>query len=222
MKISIVIPFYNEEKHIGDVLKSLADHDFPIILVDDGSTDKSKIIAGSLRLKNLTLLTHKINLGKGAAMKTGADYAFREGADSVVFMDCDSQHRSEDLTGFVKSLKSDKCEMVFGSRNYSYGVPMIRFLGNKMASIILRFLFNIYVSDVLCGFKAMTKKAYKKIRWESTGYGVETEMVARTGKTKLKFCEVPVQSIYHDKTKGVTILDAIGILGEVIKWKFTI
>jgi len=217
MKIFIVIPFRNEKKHIGLVVKGISKYNLPVVLVDDGSIDNP-----NLRFKNVRLLTHKINLGKGAAMKTGADYAFANGADAVIFMDGDNQHMSSDLPKFVKSLESGKCDIVLGSRNYSYGVPLIRFLGNKFASVVLAILFGIYVSDVLCGFKALTKKAYQKIRWDSAGYGVETEMVARIGKTKLNFCEVPVQPIYHDKVKGVTILDAVGIMGEIIKWRFTI
>ncbi len=222
MNISIVIPFYNEEKHIVQVIKGISKYKLPIVLVDDGSKDNSQLLIKNLRLKNFTLLTHKINLGKGAAMKTGADWAFSNGADAVIFMDSDNQHSPDDLPKFLKPLKSGKFDAVFGSRNYSYGVPLVRFLGNKFASVVLVIFFGVYVSDVLCGFKAITKKAYKKIRWESTGYGVETEMVARIGKGRLHFCEVPVASIYHDKNKGVTILDAFGIMGEIIKWRFTI
>jgi len=222
MNIFIVIPIYNENKHIGVVLRNLIKYKLPIILVDDGSTDKSGSTVSGLKIKNLTLLTHKINLGKGAAMKTGADWAFANGADAIIFMDSDNQHSPDDLSKFLKPLQSGKFDAVFGTRNYSYGVPLVRFLGNKFASVVLVIFFGIYASDVLCGFKAVTKNAYKKIRWDSTGYGVETEMVARIGKEKLHFCEVPVASIYHDKTKGVTILDAVGIMGEIIKWRFTI
>lgn len=222
MNIFIVIPFYNEEKNIVDVVKGVTKYKFPIVLVDDGSTDGSGFRIQDSRFKNTTLLTHKINLGKGAAMKTGAEWAFENGADAVIFMDGDNQHSPADLPKFTKALESKRYGAVFGSRNYNYGVPLIRFLGNKFASVVLVMLFGIYVSDVLSGYKALTKKAYKKIRWESTGYGVETEMVARVGKNKVKFTEIPVASIYHDKTKGVTILDAVGIMGEIIKWRFTI
>jgi len=222
MKISIVIPFYNEEKHITSVLQGLKKYGLHIILVDDGSTDHSSEKISDLKLKNIDLLKHRINLGKGAAMKTGADYAFANGAEAIIFMDSDNQHKPEDLHSFTKVLESGKYDVVLGSRNYSYGVPLVRFLGNKFASVILTVFFGIYVSDVLCGFRALTKNAYQKIRWDSTGYGVETEMIARLGKIKLNFCEVPVESIYHDKNKGVTMLDAIGILGELVKWKFTI
>lgn len=222
MQIFIVIPFYNEEKHIVDVVKGISPYKFPVVLVDDGSTDKSALKIKDLRFKNLILLTHKINLGKGAAMKTGADWAFGNGADAVIFMDGDNQHVSEDLPKFTDELEKEKADVVFGVRNFSYGVPLVRFLGNKFISLFLRLLFGIYISDVLCGFKALSKSAYKKVRWESSGYGVETEMAARSGKAKLKIAEVPVRVIYHDKVKGVTILDGMGIIGEMIKWRLTI
>jgi glycosyltransferase involved in cell wall biosynthesis len=222
MKIFIVIPFYNEEKHIGAVVRSIAKYKLPAILVDDGSSDRSQLLIKNLKFKNLTLLTHRVNLGKGAAMKTGADFAFGQGADAVIFMDGDNQHKAEDLPKFVKALKSGKYNVIFGTRNYSYGVPLVRYLGNKFASLILVAFFHIFVTDVLCGFKGVTKEAYEKIRWDSAGYGVETEIVARVGKKRLHFCEIPVQSIYHDKTKGVTIMDAFGIMGEIVKWRVTI
>jgi glycosyltransferase involved in cell wall biosynthesis len=222
MKISIVIPLYNEEQYISEVLNGLAPYKLPVIVVDDGSTDKSLQKLKNSKNKNFQVLEHKVNLGKGAAMKTGADWAFSNGSDAVIFMDSDNQHEAADVSKFVSALESKKYDIVFGTRNYNYGVPLVRFLGNKFASVLLKVMFNIFITDVLCGFKGMTKDAYKKLKWNSTGYGVETEIVARAGKNKLSFKEVPIQTIYHDKDKGVTILDAFGVLGQVIVWKFTI
>ncbi len=222
LKIFIVIPFYNEQKHIVDVVKGLLKYKYTIVLVDDGSVDNSKLKIQNSKFQNVTLLTHKINLGKGAAMKTGAEYAFSKGAEAVIFMDGDDQHDPEDIKKFAKVLNDGKHDIIFGVRDFNHKVPIIRLIGNRFASILLKVFFGIYVSDVLCGFKAITKKAYKKINWESVGYGVETEIVARVGKNKLKFCEVPVATIYHDKVKGVTPLDAFGIMGEIIKWRLTI
>lgn len=222
MKISIVIPLHNENLHIGNVLRDVAKYKLPIVLVDDGSTDNSYQKAKNLKIKNLTILSHKINLGKGAAMKTGADYAIAKKSDAVIFMDSDGQHVASDLQIFIKTLKTGKFDVVLGSRNFNYGVPLVRYLGNKVASMIMVLLFNIYVSDVICGYRAVTEYGYSKIRWDSDGYGVETEMVARIGKNKLKMCEVPVQTIYHNSVKGVTILDAFEVLGNVLKWKVTL
>jgi len=215
VKILIVVPAFNEEKRIGTVLSDLKKANQKIIVVDDGSKDKTTQIA-----KKYTpyVFSHRVNLGKGAALKTGAEFAFKNEADAVVFMDSDGQHKVKDLPEFIKALE-DGYEVVFGSRNLNFGVPLVRYMGNKMASLFVRLLFGIYASDLLCGYRAMTKKAFRKMNWESTGYSIETEMVVRTKQLGLKYCEVPVETLYYDKVKGVTILDAFGIFFQVLKWR---
>lgn len=224
MKIVLVIPLYNEKKHIISLLNKLARQKVSVVVVDDGSGDSSLNLVREFCKKHegTTVLSHRINLGKGAAMKTGADFAFEKGADAVIFMDSDEQHNPDDLDKFAKMLVSGKFGVVFGSRDYGLGVPLVRFLGNKFASILINLIFGIYVSDSICGYRAMTKDAYKKIRWDSSGYGVETEILARVGKNKIPFCEVKVDTIYHDSVKGVTLLDAFSILPQVVKWWLTI
>jgi glycosyltransferase involved in cell wall biosynthesis len=222
MKIFVVIPFCNEKKHLSSVLKSVSKYSLPIVVVDDGSKDGSGAEVKGLKIKDLTLLTHNVNLGKGAALKTGAEYAFNKGADAVIFMDSDGQHLATDLPKFLEVLKSGKYGVVFGSRNLGMGVPLVRYLGNKIASVFSAALFKVYVSDATCGFRALTRNGYEKIKWESEGYGVEIEMVARVGKYNVKHLEVPVETVYLDDVKGVTLFDAFGILGEVVKWKLTL
>lgn len=219
MKISIVIPTFNEEEKIFYLLKDLKKFELPIIVVDDGSkTDCYKKLS---KVKGITLLTHKINLGKGSALKTGCEYAFKKGIDAVILMDADGQHEAKDLARFLDALR-DGNEIVLGSRNLNLGVPFVRYIGNKFASVLISFLFGIYVSDILCGFRAFTKKAYRKIKWDSQGYGVETEMVVRMSKFNLKYCEVPVGTVYYSSVKGVTIIDALGILIDVFKWRINL
>ena len=222
-KLSIVVSAFNEGPNIKNVLVILQKLPYEVIVVDDGSTDATYEIASKLKVKSrkLKVLRHKINLGKGAAMKTGVKYAFSEGVDAVIFMDADGQHKASDLQKFVKALEGGY-EIVFGSRNMTYGVPLVRFLGNKLGSIFVNLLFGIYVSDIGCGFRGITKDAYKKIKWDSSGYAVETEMVVRTAKEKLKYCEVPVETLYFDKYKGMTIIDAFSIFLDVIRLKITL
>ena len=215
MKIFVVVPAYNEEKRIGSVLSKLKNMGQRVVVVDDGSKDKTFQIA-----KRYTPFTirHGVNLGKGAALKTGCTAAFSLGADAVILMDSDGQHKVSDLPFFIKALENGY-SVVFGSRNMNYGVPLVRYLGNKVVSIMVNTLFGIYASDILCGFKAMTKSAYKKIRWVSKGYSVETEIVAMTGQYKLKNCEVPVATVYYDKFKGLTIEQGLGILLDIIRFR---
>jgi glycosyltransferase involved in cell wall biosynthesis len=216
MDITVVVPAHNEEDRIGEVLKDLKKTKLPVIVVDDGSKDKTFKIVKNL---GVIALQHKVNLGKGAALKTGCEAAFSMGAEAVVLMDSDGQHKIEDLPHFIDALEKDEFDVVFGSRNLSHGVPFVRYMGNKTASVLVSFLFGIYVSDLICGFRGLSKRAFKKLSWESTGYGVETEMAIRTAKFGLKYCEVPVQTIYYDNVKGVTILDAFNIFFDVIRWR---
>lgn len=225
MKVFVIVPLFNEERHIASVISGILKENLSLVIVDDGSSDKSLNIVRKIAEHNgnkLSVLEHEVNLGKGAAMKTGADFALSKGADWLIFMDSDGQHSASDLQHFLKVIKEGKYEVIFGSRNLSYGVPLVRYLGNKVASVFVAVLFGVYVSDSICGFRAMSVRAYKKLRWESTGYGVETEMIARVGKKKIGFSEVPVETIYHDSVKGVTILDALAVFVQVIKWKLTL
>lgn len=217
MKIFVVVPAYNEDKRIGGVLDDLIKTKLPVIVIDDGSKDKTNKVVSSYKKKILNI-RHKVNLGKGAALKTGCQAAFDLGADAVIMIDSDGQHKVEDLGQFIVPLKKGY-EIVFGTRNFQPGSPLIRYFGNKFATQLTALLFNIFVSDLICGYRALTKKAFRKLNWESSGYGVETEMVIRAGRLRLKHCDVPVQTVYFDKFKGVTIMDAFGILLNVIKWR---
>lgn len=222
MKISIVLPVYNEGGRVGNVIKSLIKTNYEIILVDDGSNRGLILNKSFQRSSKIKLLVHKVNMGKGAALKTGCRYAFSTGSDAVIMMDSDGQHSVDDLSKFVTKLETGKYDVVLGSRNLSLGVPLVRFVGNKIASVVVNILFGIYVSDVISGYRALTRSAYETIKWESLGYGVETEMIIKIKMKRLRYCEVPVETIYFDKYKGVSILDAFEILFNIIYWRLKI
>jgi glycosyltransferase involved in cell wall biosynthesis len=219
MKLFIVIPAYNEQDRIGDVIEKTKRFGYPIIIVDDGSTDNTYYV--SKKAGADYVLRHKINLGnsKGAALKTGCLAAFRLGADAVVLMDSDGQHDPDDLSKFVERLQNKKCGIVFGIRSLGKDTPTVRRVGNKLASFIVHLLFGIYLEDLICGYRAMTKRAFEKIDWKSIDYAVETEMVVKTGQLGLKYCQVPVKTIYLDSVKGVTVLDAAKVLFDVVGWR---
>lgn len=221
INIAIVLPTFNEEKRIGKVLSDLKSLKLPVFVVNDGSKDNTLnfLESYSKRNKFIKLYSHRINLGKGAAIRTGCEAAFSEGYEAIIMMDSDGQHSVSDIEKFIEKLNQKKYDIVLGSRNLDHGVPLVRYLGNKFASVLISLLFGIYVSDILSGFRAITKKAFKKLKLESSGYGIETEIIVKIAKHKLKVCEVPVQTIYFDKNKGVTILDSAGILLDVFRWR---
>lgn len=218
MKIAIIISLHNEKKHIENVLKGLKNKKLDVIVVDDGSTDGS---ADLVKKYNVDLLSHPVNLGKGAAMKTGATYAFKNGYNYVIFMDADGQHDPADLNKFEDKIELKKYDLVLGSRNLEENAPFVRVLGNKIASIVINVFFNIKVTDPLSGYRALSREGFLEINWQSLGYSVESEILAKAGIKKLKFTEIPVKTIYYDKDKGVTMLDAFAVLIDVIKWRLT-
>jgi len=222
MKIFVVIPVYNEEfravETIDDIFSNVTDVD--VVVVDDGSTDNSyREIKEEFKADGrVTVVRHLVNLGKGAAMKTGIKVAWKLGAEAVIFMDADGQHNPKYLSKFIEEL--EKYPVVFGYRELSKKSPWIRRYGNKFAGWLIKVLFDIRRKDLLCGFLGFKKEVYKKIKWKSSRYGIETEMATKVGKNKIPFSEVKIDTIYIDKYKGVTIFDAFRILGKIPFWYF--
>lgn len=214
----IVIPGINEEKYIATVLKKVLKQTKNIIVVDDGSTDSMAKIA-----KKYTdnVLTHSINLGKGAALKTGCEYAFKKlGAEAVIFLDSDDQHDPDELPLFMKALETT--DAVFGVRSFNEKMPLLRIILNRLASFIILVMFGKYIPDIPSGYKAMNKTAYKRLAWNSADYAVEMEIAARTAKYKVKFQPIPIKTIYHDFDRGMTIIDTVRMITKVIGWRISL
>ena len=98
-------------------------------------------------------------------------------------------------------------------------MPFVLRFGNKFISSMTKILYGISLFDTQSGYRAFTDDAYKKIRWNSADYSMESEMIARVGKQKLKYAQIPIETIYADKYKGTTILDGIKIVLNMFWWK---
>jgi glycosyltransferase involved in cell wall biosynthesis len=216
MKNSIyaVIAAKDEEKNISDVIKETLQYVNKIVLVDDGSTDST---AKKSKNAGATVLKHIVNLGKGAAIKTGVEYAISQGADKVVLLDADGQHEPKDIPKLINKIKHS--DIVFGYRIQKKSMPAILKFGNWFINRLTFALYKIKLFDTQCGFRAFNTKIYDKIRWRSRDYSMESEMIARVGKKRLIYSQVPVRTIYSDKYKGTTIIDGIKIVLNMIWWK---
>lgn len=215
----VVIPTFNEHQRIQRVIQGVYTYTPHIIVVDDGSQD-TNLKQLTQEFPFLTVLTHDINLGKGAAMKTGCDFAVSQGAHSIIVMDADGQHVPSDIPRFIEKLKTGKYDLIFGARVIGKNMPLLLFLGNKFLSICINLFFRVFISDTQGGFRAFTSDAYKKIRWESADYRVETEMIVNAAKHHLRYTEIEIQTIYHDKYKGTTPLDGLKIFTQILKWRW--
>ena len=220
-KVGIIVPEYNEGQRAVVTINSILKFSKNIvIIVDDGSSEDSfkRLVKNFGKNKRVVLLRHIINLGKGAAMKTGVEWAKKNGYKKVLFIDADGQHNPKYIKDFVKCL--DKYPIVFGYRILDEKMPFVRKWGNLLAAWLINFLFNIKKKDLLSGYLGFNLNIYKKIKWESSRYGIETEMATKVGKSKIDFKEIKVDTIYIDKYKGVTILDALKILVQIPFWYF--
>ena len=172
MKLFVVIPAYNEEKNIDSVIKnikSIQNCNSNIVVVDDGSSDSTFNIANQNQVQ---VLRHVVNLGKGAALRTGCDYAIQKGADVIIAVDADGQHDPNKIPEFVDEIKDN--QIVFGFRTLGESMPFVLRFGNWFINKTTAVLFNIRLKDTQCGYRAFTSNAYKNIRWSSSYYILES------------------------------------------------
>jgi|SRR3989344_768235 len=220
MKLFVVIPAYNEEKNIDSVIKnikSIQNCNSNIVVVDDGSSDSTFNIANQNQVQ---VLRHVVNLGKGAALRTGCDYAIQKGADVIIAVDADGQHDPNKIPEFVDEIKDN--QIVFGFRTLGESMPFVLRFGNWFINKTTAVLFNIRLKDTQCGYRAFTSNAYKNIRWSASDYSMESEMIAKTGKSQLKYTQLSIQTIYSDKYKGTTVLDGILIICKMVWWRLSL
>jgi len=217
-KTFVVIPAYNEEKRIVKVLKEVKRYCPNIIVVDDGSEDNT--FKRAREEGGVLVLRHKVNLGKGAALTTGCEAALFSDARVIVLMDADGQHKPSDLPILLKGIEEKKYDIVFGLRRLNRKMPFSMLFGNKLFSTAIEYLYNFKLTDTQCGFRAFKSLVYPKIRWQSQGYDVETEIIINALKNHLRCGAFYIDTIYHDKYKGTTMLDGLRIMGKIIGGRF--
>jgi UDP-N-acetylglucosamine---dolichyl-phosphate N-acetylglucosaminyltransferase len=223
--IWIIIPAHNEETNIASVIDQCKDYSKNIVVVDDGSKDKTSIIAKS---KGVIVLKHIINLGKGATLKTGCDYVYKiirntkNGLQNlkdsaIVLIDADGQHDPKSIPQFLEKLKHK--DIIFGIRKYNRNMPKILKIGNNLINYIIKIIFHMKVKDSQCGYRVFKANIYKKIRWVAHDYSMESEMIANVSKYKLHYGQIQIPTTYQDNYKGTTIIDGVKIVYYILKWR---
>lgn len=218
MRVFVVIPAYNEGPALGALVQEVS-HYVPaenIVVVDDGSVKAvHKESVGGARL-----LRHHINLGKGMALKTGCEFAQARKPDAIVLMDGDGQHEPREIPRLVSALED--ADIAFAARELDRQMPPVRMVGNWTLNRCASLLFRLELSDVWCGFRAFRADALPKITWNAHDYAVDVEMAVRAWREGLVWREVPIGTVYHDTYKGVTVVDGLRLLGQLVSWKFTL
>lgn len=216
MKVIAAIPAYNESTRVGAVIKHALKYVDEVIVVDDHSRDNTFEIAKNSGAVAVRLVT---NMGAGFATRIACDLAVNHNADIIVTIDADGQHSPDDIPKLVSCLQKNNVAIVWGARPRDDNMPLFKRIGNWGLSTICKTLFKLKITDSQTGFHAFTKEAYQKIRWASNRYGVVSEFVANTAKSKLPYCEVPVKTIYVGKKAGMNSKDAVKAVFSMISWR---
>ena len=210
-KIIIGMPAYNEEKYIGTMVLKARLYGDEVLVVDDGSVDRTAKIA---QLAGATVIRYKEHRGKGAAIQSILAEANKRNPDTLVLIDADSQHDPEDIPLFVKAI-SWGSDLVIGSRvRRRSNIPLYRRFGQRVLSYLSRILSGEKVTDSECGFRALSPKAIAKLELRQNGFAIETEMIAVATDKGLAVTEVPISALYTKD--GSTLNPAVHGLGNLV------
>jgi len=206
MRVLIAIPIYNEEDHVESVLKKVHTYTDHILVLDDGSTDRTPEILNELRAElDLDIIRHEANVGYGRAIREAFSRAKRDGYDWVITMDCDFQHEPERLPDFLEAIKRDDLDIVSGSRYMRSGngwdadlPPADRRAINATITQEINDRLGLKLTDGFCGFKAHRVDAMSKLDLTDDGYAFPMQFWVESIANNLRIGEIPVELIYND------------------------
>jgi len=226
MKLSIVIPVYNEAKtlrKIVSLVKKVEGIDKEIILVDDGSTDGSIEILKDLQKKDkdLKIYFKSKNMGKGHTLKEGFKHST---GDYVIVQDADLEYDPQDYHKLLRALKEDAVDVVYGSRfsgNYE-DMSNLHYFGNKLLTLITNIFFRVMLTDMETCYKLIPGDFARKVDIKSHRFDFEPEITAKILKSGLRIREVPIsyKGRTHIEGKKITWRDGLRAVYSLIKYRF--
>lgn len=213
-KILTAIPAYNEEKYIGSIVLKARQYADEVLVIDDGSTDHTAEIA---QLAGATVVRHRENKGKGAAIQSILIEAKRKAPDILVLLDADSQHNPDEVPYLIKPIR-EGYDLVIGSRQEQADkTPRYRRIGQKILLYSARILSGESLTDSESGFRALSQKAISELRLKENGFAIEAEMIASANDKHLKIIQVPISNIYtKDGSTLNPVKHGLGVLLRIL------
>jgi dolichol-phosphate hexosyltransferase len=208
MKLSILMPVYNEVERLGRALKESLAVDYPceveLVVVNDGSTDGTAAILAEQTDRRLCVITHPRNRGKGAAIKTAVAAAT---GDHIIILDADLEYDPNDIPRVLRPVLDGKAEVVYGNRTFG-GHAAYSFwyvMGNKGVTLFANILFNSYIGDLETCFKLMPVELFRSLGVRSRGFGMEAEVTGKLLRRRIRPYEIPISYTARTREQGKKI-----------------
>ena len=214
LRIIAAMPAYNEEKYIGTLVLQTMQYVDEVIVVDDGSKDKTAEVA---RLAGATVICHENNRGYGAAIQSILTEAKRKDPDALVLLDADAQHNPSEIPLLIKPI-FDGFDFVIGSRELQKNnTPFYRRIGQKILLQSTRVLSGKRLSDSESGFRVFSRKALAELKLKENGMAISAETIAEAAKRHLKVAEVPISVTYSKDSSTLNpVAHGMGVLTRII------
>lgn len=199
MKIAALIPAFREETHIAEVVSETGKYLPDILVVDDGSGDRTAELA---KQAGAQVLANPRNMGKGASLVEGMNKLFGDGYDAALCLDADGQHLPAEIPRFLQA--AENADLVIGNRMSDIErMPFARLWTNRVTSRILSSLAGVRVPDTQCGFRLVRREAWRGVAVHSRNYDFEGEMIVAMGRAGFRIASVPVSTIYGDEVSSI-------------------
>jgi glycosyltransferase involved in cell wall biosynthesis len=201
VRYCVIMPAYNEERHILDTVKSVREKGFDVVVVDDGSSDQTVERA---REAGAIVVQQARNMGKGEALQAGFRYAEEAGYDAVITMDSDGQHLPDDLVNFTSCHETTGAKAVIGNRmDETDDMPFIRKATNRTMSRWLSRIMHQEVPDTQNGYRLYACEILPLVGSRSKGFAAESEVLLHLAENDIIIASVPVQTVYGDESSKI-------------------
>lgn len=218
MKLTVIIPIYNEASTLGALLKRVeaVDIDKEILVVDDGSDNETKLALKQAISGDIRLITHPENKGKGSAIRTALSNAT---GDTIIIQDADLEYFPEDYADLMATYQKNNARAVYGVRDLSHRSWLMRW-GNRAMTLATNILYGQNLNDMETCYKMIDRKLFQSLDLQSRRFEIEAEITAKLLLSGVKIFETPIRYEHREEGKKLTPMDGLPTLQKLITCRF--